>query len=302
MGYASFSNTAHFKGDPAEIWDAFANPAVAGIYAEHQTEFFPGPDFALAAGKTWQERHGAECDFDVVEWTITDYVPQTTIAFKGRQSGILQKVRMSMEAADGGWTLVEDIRFSPTVGGKWGTSVVAWIMWATGLLAKFSDDHGDTFDRLRRHLDGESGEVAVPDEVRLESAMVGHASSFVPAVRNTVSSAAADELDGTAESMAAVDRVLGHYGERTVPLSEDDYLRAAAYVFEVARAEFGGRYVEDEDGEAVALVVGEPSCSVTVMALGKVMKRVQHGPADSIEFFYAGIAPLVERGQSAVLR
>ena len=37
MGYASFSNTAHFKGDPAEIWDAFANPAVAGIYAEHQT-------------------------------------------------------------------------------------------------------------------------------------------------------------------------------------------------------------------------------------------------------------------------
>lgn len=131
--------------------------------------------------------------------------------------------------------------------------------------------------------------------------MAGHAAAFVTAVRTTVSSAAADELDGTAESLAGVDRVLEQYGLRTTPLSEDDYLRAAAYVFEVARAEFGGRYVEDVGGEAVALVVGEPSCSVKVMALGKVMKRVQHGPDDSIEFFYAGVAPLLARGQSAVL-
>lgn len=302
MGYASFSNTAHFKGDPEEIWDAFVNPAVAGIYAEHQTEFVPEQNFALAAGKSWKERHGTECDFDVVTWTITDYQPGSVMAFRGKQSGILQKVRMSMAPAGDGWTLVEDISFSPAVAGKAGTSVVAWIMWATGLLAKFSDDHGDSFNRLRSYLAGGREAASVPDDVRLEASMAGHAADFITSVRDSVSSETAAELDGTAASMGAVDRVLERYSVQTTRLGEDDYLRAAAYVFEVVRAEFGGRYVEDEGGEAVALVVGGPSCSVTVMALGKVMRRVQHGPADSIEFFYAGIAPLVERGQSAVLR
>ncbi len=300
MGYASFSNAAHFKGEPEEIWNAFADPALAGIYAEHQTEFVPGPDFALAPGKFWEERHGVECDFDVVKWTITDYAPQSVIAFQGKQRGMLQKVRLSMEPADGGWTLKEGVSFSPTFAGKLGSTVITWTMWATGLLAKFANDRGETFELLQGYLDGDRTPT-VPDDVHLESTMAGHAAAFVTAVRNTVSSAAADELDGTAESLAGVDRVLEQYGLRTTPLSEDDYLRAAAYVFEVARAEFGGRYVEDVGGEAVALVVGEPSCSVKVMALGKVMKRVQYGPDDSIEFFYAGVAPLLARGQSAVL-
>lgn len=300
MGYASFSNSAHFKGDRETIWDAFTNPAVTGKYVEHVTEFVPGPDFSLEAGKSWEEHHGAECDFDVVTWTITDHVPGTRMDFQGRQSGILQRVRMSMEPVDDGWMLVENIRFSATTAGKIGTSVIAWVMWATGLLPKFSNDKGESFERLQGYLDGEAGSVPDSGGAQLVETMSGHAAAFVAAARN--SSVPAGELDRTPESLAAVDRLLEEYTELTTPLTPGDYLLAAAYVLEVARAQFGGRYVEDEGGDAVALVVGEPGCAVTVMALSKVIKRVQHGPADSIEFFYAGIAPLVERGQSAVLR
>ncbi|AIY00819.1 hypothetical protein ART_1220 [Arthrobacter sp. PAMC 25486] len=300
MGYASFSNFAHFKGDPEGIWDAFTNPAVTGKYVKHTTEFVPGPDFALEAGKSWEERHGAECDFDVVTWTIADHVPESRMDVQGKQGGILQRVRMRMEPVNDGYLLTESIRFSPAGAGKIGTSVVAWIMWATGLLPKFSNDNGESFELLRDYLDGKRGGDADSATAQLAKTMTGHAADFVAAAAGSFVSMG--ELDGSPESLAAVDRLLGEYGERTTPLSQDDYLRAAAYVFEVARADFGGRYVEDDGGDAFVLVVGEPACSVTVMAMGKVMKRVQHGSADSIEFFYAGIAPLVERGQSAVLR
>lgn len=168
---------------------------------EHNTEFVPDPVLALEAGKSWQEHQGAECDFDVDTWIITSHEPGTRLEFQGKQTGILRRIRMSMEPAEGGWRLVEDIHFTPTAAGKFGPSVAAGII------------------------------RCLPK---------------------------------------------GNLTERRSPWPPSTVCWVTT--------------------------VGGHKCGVTVMAVTKVMRRVQIGSADSIESFCAAIAPLVARGQSAVLR
>lgn len=109
-------------------------------------------------------------------------------------------------------------------------------------------------------------------------------------------------LDYSPESLDLIDRLLGDFHTRGGTLPEGLHADVSAYVFEVARRQFGGRYLRGDDENPLVLVIGEPDFQLGVMAMSKVAGRVANGPEDNIPFFYDGIAPLVARGKSATLR
>ncbi|MDH6195959.1 hypothetical protein M2272_002599 [Mycobacterium frederiksbergense] len=152
MGYASFTNWRRLEGDPDLIWHALTHPAETQQYEEHKTETVLGPNFTMAAGHSWESKHGEECDHDVVRWTITRHVPGKVFEFTGKQRGIRQNVLLTMESADGGHIVTESIRFRPALAGRPGAQLLSWLLVATGLLAKVGDDHGENLDLLEQHL------------------------------------------------------------------------------------------------------------------------------------------------------
>ncbi|QBJ96009.1 hypothetical protein ERC79_08505 [Rhodococcus sp. ABRD24] len=152
MGYASFTNWRRLNGDPDLIWHAFTHPSESTQYEEHKTETVLAPDFAMDAGHSWDSKHGEECDFDVVRWTITRHVPNRVFEFTGKQRGIRQNVTLTMDPTDDGYILTETIRFRPAFAGKPGAHLLTWLMLATGVLAKVGDDHGESLDLLEQHL------------------------------------------------------------------------------------------------------------------------------------------------------
>ncbi|WP_174565190.1 SRPBCC family protein [Rhodococcus zopfii] len=152
MGYASFTNWRRLEGDPDLIWHAFTHPVETARYEEHTTETVLPPDFAMAAGHSWDSKHGEECDFDVVRWTITRHVPNEVFEFSGKQRGIRQDVVLTMAPTDGGHIVTETIRFRPTLAGKPGAQLLSWLLLVTGLLGKVGDDHGQNLDLLEQHI------------------------------------------------------------------------------------------------------------------------------------------------------
>ncbi|WJJ14574.1 SRPBCC domain-containing protein (plasmid) [Prescottella equi] len=152
MGYVSFTNRRRLEGDPEVIWRAFTHPLETAQYEDHQTETVLGPDFDMVAGHSWDNKHGEECDFDVVRWTITRHVPNEVFEFTGKQRGIRQNVVLTMEPADRGHILTETIHFRPAIDGKLGTQLLSWLLLSTGLLAKVGNDHGENLDLLEKYI------------------------------------------------------------------------------------------------------------------------------------------------------
>jgi hypothetical protein len=135
----------------------------------------------------------------------------------------------------------------------------------------------------------------------VEDEMAARAARFVSAVEAPDSSIRRGSLDYSPESLEIVDGLLGDLHAQGVPLPEDVQADVSAYIFEVARREFGGRYLRGDNENPFVLVIGEPDFQVGVMVMSKVAGRVANGPEDNIPFFYAGIAPLVARKKSATL-
>jgi hypothetical protein len=135
----------------------------------------------------------------------------------------------------------------------------------------------------------------------LEAGMESQASDFVVAFSGDRSPIDATALDYSQSSISLVDQVLNDFYEQKAELPEDLHFLASAYVFEVARREFGGRYLRGDEENPFVLVIGEPDFQIGVMVMGKVSGRAVNGPEDSLSFFYEGIAPLVAKRASATL-
>lgn len=135
----------------------------------------------------------------------------------------------------------------------------------------------------------------------IEDAMASQAADFVRAFNSPNAPIDASKLDYSEESLLLVDRVLNDFFERQTPLPDDLHFLASAYVFETARSQFGGRYLRGDEENPFVLLIGEPEFRLGVMVMGKIKGRAVNGPEDSISFFYAGIAPLIERKASATL-
>ncbi|TWB07925.1 hypothetical protein FBZ99_1233 [Rhizobium sp. ERR 1071] len=135
----------------------------------------------------------------------------------------------------------------------------------------------------------------------IEDAMASQAEDFVNAFSSPRAPIDAAKLDYSESSLLLVDQVLDDFYRKQAPLPEDLHFLASAYVFETARRQFGGRYLRGDQDNPFVLVIGEPDFRVGVMVMGKIRGRAVSGPEDSIPFFYAGIAPLVEKRSDATL-
>ncbi|MFM9925369.1 hypothetical protein VLK31_20430 [Variovorax sp. H27-G14] len=140
---------------------------------------------------------------------------------------------------------------------------------------------------------------AMPDS--LEAGMASQAEDFIHAFSQSGAPIDGKQLDYSEASLALVDHVLDDFFKQQAPLPDDLHFLASAYVFEVARREFGGRYLRGDEDNPFVLVIGQGDAQVGVCAMAKVRGRAVNGPEDSLPFFYAGIAPVVARGVSATL-
>lgn len=77
----------------------------------------------------------------------------------------------------------------------------------------------------------------------IEQGMQWQAADFVGAFSQPGSPIDGGKLDYSEESLALVDRILDDFHRQQAPLPDDLHFLASAYVFEVARRAFGGRYL-----------------------------------------------------------
>ncbi|MCC9043212.1 hypothetical protein LNQ81_11080 [Myroides sp. M-43] len=61
-----------------------------------------------------------------------------------------------------------------------------------------------------------------------------------------------------------------------------------AYVFEVAKRNFGGRYYWYDDLNQPIFVTGQPKFEASLLAFEKVKGRIKNGYEDNIPFFFEG--------------
>ncbi|TGX50162.1 hypothetical protein E5A73_17215 [Sphingomonas gei] len=148
-----------------------------------------------------------------------------------------------------------------------------------------------------------NGQGGMPDGMpaSIEQGMEWQAADFVNAFSPAGSPIDGSKLDYSEASLELVDRVLDDFYRKEAPLPDDLHFLISAYVFEVARRAFGGRYLRGDEENPFVLVIGEKPAEVGVCVMSKVHGRALNGPEDGIPFFYAGIAPLVSAGTSATL-
>jgi hypothetical protein len=100
------------------------------------------------------------------------------------------------------------------------------------------------------------------------------------------------DLDYSPQSLNVVDDILGRFYRDKVPVETIGATLFAfgCYVGEVFVRHFGGKWCREEDTEMRGLagffiVVGLPNQKIC-NPIGKVFKRVQEGPAESLPYFY----------------
>jgi hypothetical protein len=64
--------------------------------------------------------------------------------------------------------------------------------------------------------------------------------------------------------------------------------RTSAYISEIARMNFGGRYYWNSDLNIPVLVIGEPKYKLHLLTYNKVIGRIEKGIEDNIPFFFNG--------------
>lgn len=93
-------------------------------------------------------------------------------------------------------------------------------------------------------------------------------------------------LDYTPRSVDALDRVLDEVHHARLTLTPMQRVGAAAYLYEVARRHYGGRYEVCDDDDPVVLVTGDRGVEVCLCAIDKVERRMRRGAAEALPAFF----------------
>ena len=99
--------------------------------------------------------------------------------------------------------------------------------------------------------------------------------------------------DYSPESLRVIEAVLEEAGPYWSELPEGELnalvQQFGCYVLEVAHHQFGGEYRWHAEMGQPVLVLGEPTRHIAIATWAKVRRRLKD-PADSITFFYEGVA------------
>lgn len=131
-------------------------------------------------------------------------------------------------------------------------------------------------------------------------AMQQQAEQLIMIFRRPGSPVPADRLDYSAASLAFIDEYLLQFYLKQTPLPCELLEAVSAYVFEVARRQFGGVYLSGDAKNPFALLVGEPEFQLGMFFVEKIRRRALYGADDSIVRFYAEIAAKVQAGVNAI--
>lgn len=138
-------------------------------------------------------------------------------------------------------------------------------------------------------------------EAQLASAIGDRAAMFVELATGNGAPLAPEALDFSSDTLDVVDDILETFRAQDGPLPEPLLWMVSCYVLEVARREYGGRYLSGPESDPVVLVMGEPEVQIGIMVFSKVRGRIANGEEDSITFFYDGIEPAIARGLDATI-
>ena len=110
-----------------------------------------------------------------------------------------------------------------------------------------------------------------------------------------------DGFDYTQASLAVVEELLHEasdfYENMSAERQDQIVEQVGAYVFEVARRNFGGRYFWYDTGDQPILSTGLPVFEISLLVYDKVRGRLKNGPEDSIPFFFEGYAERVRQAK-----
>lgn len=167
-----------------------------------------------------------------------------------------------------------------------------------GIFRKLFGAKNDTSENVSQ---GQPSDISKGMPASIAEGMEWQATDFIEAFSPEGSPIDGSKLDYSEASLELVDQVLDDFYRQQAPLPDDLHFLTSAYIFEVARRAFGGRYLRGDEENPFILVIGEGTAEVGVCVMSKVRGRAVNGPEDSIPFFYAGIAPLVAAGTNATL-
>lgn len=99
-------------------------------------------------------------------------------------------------------------------------------------------------------------------------------------------------LDFSVDSLQLLDKIIEDnttfYKQADKETQRIMIVKIGAYIFEVARLNFGGRYCWYGDLSQPILVTGEPEFKMALLAFDKTKGRFEKGAEDNIPFFFEG--------------
>lgn len=114
-----------------------------------------------------------------------------------------------------------------------------------------------------------------------------------------------DGLDFSVQSLTVIDEILEEAADFYDQMNDDQKQNLissiGAYVFEVARRNFGGKYFWYDKLSQPILVTGQPEFEVSILAFDKVKGRIENGKEDNIPFYFAGYVERVKNKQSGMI-
>lgn len=109
-------------------------------------------------------------------------------------------------------------------------------------------------------------------------------------------------LDYSVDSLAVVDKMLNDlsdfYPEFEEPRQQYLVSIIGAYIFEVTRRQYGGKYYWYEQGKQPVLVMGEPDFAISILAFDKVRGRIKNGKEDNIPYYFAGVVDKMKEAKA----
>lgn len=164
MPYRSISSNHEFAYTPQKIWDFLIDPETTHKFQKNLCYYVElNSPLKGEKGESWTEIHNGEsCAGDVVVQKIVSIEKYKFIKFYGFQTGIKQTITQTLEPTANGCIMHEKIVFSPAFAGKFGLSLVSWLMLGTGILARFAKDpEADLhwYQKLEEALDAKIGKI-----------------------------------------------------------------------------------------------------------------------------------------------
>lgn len=111
-------------------------------------------------------------------------------------------------------------------------------------------------------------------------------------------------FDYSVQSLRKLDELLEELCEYGIDDNTLDSVSSMAgcYIFEVARRNYGGRYIWVQERDQPVLVTGEPEYSISIFAFDKVRGRIRNGKEDDIPYYFDGYIGAVEKGKNTGYR